>query len=92
MSSEFFFAAMMPATCATASTSPFFIFPSRTSANVSALRWTTAPAVAVRSVMAFSLTSTMRARPSSLKCVSSMIYPPIAFMPRRLSLTAPPSK
>ena len=40
------------------------------------------PDWAVRTVGGFSVTSTMRARPWSLKCVSSMVQPPIRFMVR----------
>ena len=56
-------AAMMPATCATVSTSPFFTPPERMSEKVSSFTSTRPAAVAVRWVGAFSPTSTMRARP-----------------------------
>ena len=54
-------APMIPATWATASTSPFFIPPSRIRARVSRLTYTRAPARALRRVGAFSPTSTIRA-------------------------------
>ena len=70
------FAAMTPATCATASTSPFGTPPVRIASAVAGLMRTVPAAVAVRSVGVFSLTSTMRARPCSLKCVKSDIVSP----------------
>ena len=64
-------APMTPAICATVSTSPFFIPPLRISAKVSGLTSTRAPATAVRRVGGFSPTSTIFARPRSLKWVKS---------------------
>src|SRR5579862_5653890 len=57
------FAAMMPATRATASTSPLTIFPARISCSVRGRMRMTPRATASRSLIGLSLTSTMRARP-----------------------------
>ena len=59
-------AAMMPATCATESTSPFLQPPVRTSSSVEGSMWTNPAARATRWVFCFAETSTMRARPCSL--------------------------
>ena len=82
MSSSVRLAAMIPATWATASTSPLAMPPERMRPAVSADMRTRPSAWAVRTVGGFSVTSTMRARPWSLKCVSSMVQPPIRFMVR----------
>ena len=63
------------ATWATASTSPFLIPPPRICALVSGRMCTAAPARAMRRVLALSVTSTILARPWSLKWVSSMVPP-----------------
>src|ERR1700722_9331023 len=70
MSSLVFFAAMMPAIRAAPSTSPFLALPDITSASVSALMRTRPSATAMRSVAAFSDTSTMRAAPPGSMWVS----------------------
>ena len=65
-------------TWATVSTSPFFMVPFLMWVMVSGAMWTSPAATATRCVTAFSVTSTILARPCSLKCVSSdMVQPPI---------------
>ena len=59
---------------AVVSTSPFFIPPDRISAKVFSLTRTLPAATAVRSEIGFSPTSTIFARPCSLKCVKSSIF------------------
>src|SRR5699024_216114 len=66
-------AAMIPATWATASTSPLATPPVRISAAVAGAMWTVPSATAVRKVLALSVTYTIRARPWSPKWVSSMV-------------------
>ena len=56
---------------ATASTSPFFKVPSLMFCNVSGAMWISPAATARRWVTAFSVTSTILARPCSLKWVNS---------------------
>src|SRR5205823_168099 len=73
MSSLVFFAAMIPAMRAAAITSPFFVFPSRTSASVSAETRRRPRATARRSVSGFAPTSTIRAAPVSSRWVSFFI-------------------
>src|SRR6476659_1944395 len=63
ISSCVLFAAMMPAMRAAPSTSPFLASPLSTSSSVVALITTRPSATAIRSVAAFSDTSTMRASP-----------------------------
>ncbi len=63
ISSAVRFAAMMPASRATASTSPLATSPARMRSSVCGRMTTRAPATATRSVSSFSDTSTMRARP-----------------------------
>ena len=65
MSSEVRLAAMMPATCATVSTSPLGSALALSSSSVWELSSTTARAMAVRLVSFFALTSTMRAAPAA---------------------------
>ena len=73
-------APMIPATWATVSTSPFFMPPLRMRAKVSSFTRTRAAATAVRRVTGFSPTSTIFARPCSLKWVKSFISSsPFAF-------------
>ena len=64
---------MMPATRATPSTSPFFAVPSRMARIVSGLTRMRPLAMAVRSVSALAVTSTMIAWPLLSKCVSFSI-------------------
>ena len=64
MSSAVRLAAMMPASSATLMTSPLGPEPSMTSVSVSWSIFTVASATARRAVTGFSLTSTMRGRPS----------------------------
>ena len=64
-----FFAAMTAAQSAIARTSPFLMRPLRMRLKVSAFMRITPSATAVLAVEAFSETSTMRARPFSLKWV-----------------------
>ena len=71
ISSQLCLAAWMPATWATASTSPFFKVPSLMFCNVSGAMWISPAATARRWVTAFSVTSTILARPCSLKWVNS---------------------
>src|SRR5690348_3073662 len=71
--SDVFLAAMMPASWATASTSPLAAFLSRISARVAGCMTTLAFAVAMRSVTSLSPTSTMRALPRSSKWVRSLM-------------------
>ena len=79
INSQLRLAAIMPATWATASTSPFFRLPALICARVSGDTRISPAASASRKVTAFSVTSTIRARPCSLKWVSSLIpYPPIS--------------
>ena len=61
--------AMMPATRATPSTSPFFTVPPSTAAKASAFMVMMPWAVASRAVTGFSLTSTITAFPAASKCV-----------------------
>ena len=68
------FAPMTPATWATVSTSPFFMPPLWIREKVFSFTNTRAMAVAVRRVMLFSPTSTILARPWSLKWVKSDIF------------------
>src|SRR5215218_5549661 len=70
ISSGVFLAAMMAATCATASTSPLAARPSRIRATVSGCIRTNPVATARREVISFPPTSTMWARPDSSKWVS----------------------
>src|SRR5438552_3182898 len=70
MSSLVRFAAMVPARGAAASTSPFGIAPSRTSASVEGETRSKPRATARRSVTAFAPTSTIRAAPLESMCVS----------------------
>src|SRR5213594_1168393 len=67
-------APITPATCATARTSPFAIFPRWTFSRVSGIINTRACAVATRSVESFFVTSTILARPDSLECVKLAIF------------------
>src|SRR6266478_1360412 len=67
--SEVRFAAMMPATRATWSASPFGV-PSRTARNVGGAIRTTHSASASREVIGLPATSTMRAAPPASRCVS----------------------
>ena len=69
-------AAIIPASLATEMTSPFLTVPSITSFSVSGAISTVPCAVAVRSVMSLSDTSTMRASPSSPMWVNFAIIPP----------------
>src|SRR4051812_33037674 len=64
---------MMPASCATESTSPFLTLPARISARVSGAMTTAPFATATRSVSDFSETSTIRALPSASKWVRLVI-------------------
>src|SRR5436190_10325229 len=73
MRSAVFLAAMMPASCATASTSPLAAFLVAISLSVAGCMMTLARAVAIRSVMSLSPTSTMRALPRSSKWVRSLM-------------------
>src|SRR5262245_50298912 len=73
MRSGVFLAPITPATCATDKTSPLAIVPRRIFSRVSGWRMILARAVAARSVELLALTSTIRARPDSLKCVNSAI-------------------
>ena len=78
MISQLCLAAWMPATWATASTSPFFMVPFLIFSSVSGAMWISPAATARRQVAAFSVTSTILARPCSLKWVNSpMVQPPI---------------
>ena len=87
ISSQLCLAAWMPATWATASTSPFFMVPALIFSKVSGAMWISPAATAVRWVTALSVTSTIFARPCSLKWVSSpMVQPPIWFIFRGVSL------
>src|SRR6478672_10700581 len=65
---------MMPASCATASTSPLAAFLVAISARVAGCMTTLALAVATRSVTSLSPTSTMRALPRSSKWVRSLMF------------------
>ena len=60
---------MMPASRATASTSPLATSPARMRSSVSGCITTRAPAIATRSVSSLSETSTIRARPSASRWV-----------------------
>ena len=71
-SSGVFFAAAMPATLATASTSPFGTVPVRSASTTSGDVFTVATAVAERTVGSLAVTSTMRAWPRASRCVNSM--------------------
>src|SRR5262249_57662264 len=62
-------AAMMPATGATPSTSPFLASPLSTVSSVFAAMTTRPSAIASRSVTALAPTSTMRASPPEPRCV-----------------------
>ena len=62
--------AMMPASRAVPSTSPFLASPWRISASVSGRMTTQPSAIAVRLVTSFSETSTMLAAPAASRCVS----------------------
>src|SRR3954464_4847175 len=73
MSSAVRLAPWMPATRAVPRTSPFGASPATTAAAVSALMRTIACATARRAVAGLSPTSTMRAEPSSSRCVRSDI-------------------
>src|SRR4029453_11071909 len=64
------FAAMMPATRAAPSTSPFLALPLSTRSSVFFAITTRPSAIAIRSVEAFSDTSTMRASPPGARWVS----------------------
>src|SRR5262244_1710005 len=64
-------AAITPATRATASTSPLAMLPLRMRRSVAGCMRRVAVATATRSVTAFALTSTMRARPCASRCVSA---------------------
>ena len=87
INSQLCLAAWMPATWATASTSPFFRVPFLIWTIVSGDTRISPAATARRWVTAFSVTSTIRARPCLLKWVSSpMVQPPISFMVRGVSL------
>ena len=68
-SSGVFFAAWIPATRATARTSPFGTAPSRRRATTSGEQRTVPVAVAARTVGCFSVTSTIRALPASSRWV-----------------------
>src|SRR5438094_8852665 len=61
----------MPATLATASTSPLLMAPDAIFAAVSASMCTRHRATARRCVASLAVTSTMRARPSGSRCVNS---------------------
>src|ERR1041385_454433 len=65
MSSDVRFAAMMPASRAAPSTSPFLALPDRIRSSVALLMTTRPSAIAVRPVAGFAETSTIRASPSS---------------------------
>ncbi len=65
ISSLVFFAAMMPAIRAAASTSPFFAVPPTMAPKASAERTIVASAVASRAVASLAETSTIRAAPAS---------------------------
>src|SRR3954467_4284569 len=65
------FAAWIPATRATASTSPLVMAPEAIFAAVSASMWTRHRAMARRWVASLAVTSTIRARPSGSRCVNS---------------------
>ena len=67
-----FFVAAMPATRATANTSPLGTVPSRSAASTWGEHATSPRAVAVRTVGCFADTSTMWAAPDSVKCVNFM--------------------
>src|ERR1700733_6277593 len=71
ISSEVRFAAMMPATRAVPSTSPFFALPETISASVALLMTTRPSATAVRSVAGLAETSTIRAPPLASIWVSA---------------------
>jgi hypothetical protein len=73
MSSAVRLAAMMPATRATSSGSPFGVRPARTASTVSGDISTRADATARRAVGAFALVSTIATRPSSSRCDSSLM-------------------
>ena len=72
MSSLVFFAAMMPATRAMPSTSPFFAVPLRTRSRVAACITMRPLAMAIRWVAGLAATSTMWAWPCASKWVSGL--------------------
>ena len=67
-------AAMMPAICATLSTSPFLTNPWRISSSVLACMATSPFAIATRSESTFPLTFTILARPDSSKWDNSSVF------------------
>src|SRR5690242_7986361 len=75
----------MPATRATASTSPFVMAPEAILAAVSASIRTRQRATARRWVASLAVTSTMRARPSGSRCVNSEADMPRSLFGRLLS-------
>src|SRR5437870_5801711 len=79
MSSDVRFAAMMPASRAAPSTSPFLAFPDTIRSSVALLMITRPSAAAVRSVAGFADTSTIRASPLSSMWVREVR--PFAFLP-----------
>src|ERR1700753_2465301 len=76
MSSEVFFAAMMPANSAAAVTLPFLASPDSAFCKVAGVMRTRPSATASRAVTGLSPTSTMRACPLLFRCVSSPISVP----------------
>src|SRR5476649_1284541 len=84
MSPEVRFAAMMPATRAAASASPFFNAPALSARRAAGAIRTIASAVAVRAVLGFALVSTIFNEPSARTWVS------LAFPGRAAALRAVP--
>ena len=66
-------AAWMPASFATVNTSPLIKFPARMSLSVFGRVWTSARAIAIRSVSGLLPTSIMCALPCSSRCVSDLL-------------------